>query len=87
VIQVMADGPRGSLLALEAALADGSPLEAIGASFYDRGDGSGVLTWRPDFDRAGGYAVTFTGISAGRLETRQTIRIEVRDAGPGGGAR
>jgi hypothetical protein len=67
-------------LELEAAQADGSALEAIGASFSDRGDGSGVLSWRPGFDQAGSYAVTFTGTSAGRLETRQTIRIEVRDA-------
>jgi beta propeller repeat protein len=87
VVQVMADGPRGSLLALDAALADGSPLETIGASFRDRGDGSGVLSWRPGSDIAGSYAVTFTGISPGRLETRQTIRIEVLGAQPGGDAR
>jgi beta propeller repeat protein len=80
VVRVTADDPKGEPLALEAAQADGSALEAIGASFSDRGDGSGVLSWRPGFDQAGSYAVTFTGTSAGRLETRQTIRIEVRDA-------
>jgi len=80
VVRVRADDPRGEPLALEAAQADGSALEAIGASFRDRGDGTGVLSWRPGFDSAGSYAVTFTGTSVGRLETRQTMRIEVRDA-------
>ncbi len=87
VVHVMAEDPEDAPLALDAAQADGSPLEAIGASFSDRGDGSGVLSWRPGFDRAGSYAVTFTGTSAGRLETRRTMRIEVREAQPAGALR
>jgi beta propeller repeat protein len=85
VVRVTADDPKGEPLELEATQADGSALEAIGASFSDRGDGSGVLSWRPGFDRAGSYAVTFTGTSAGRLKARQTIRIEVRGADAAGG--
>jgi beta propeller repeat protein len=80
VVRVVAEDRGGIPLALEAAQADGSPLESIGASFSDLGDGSGVLSWRPGFDRAGSYAVTFTGTSPERLQTRRTIRIEVQDA-------
>lgn len=87
VVRVTTDDPRDAPLALDAAQADGSALEVIGASFNDLGDGSGVLSWRPGFDRAGSYAVTFTGTSTGRLETRQTIRIEVRDASAASGLR
>jgi subtilisin family serine protease len=79
VVRVVGWESGGAPLALEAAQADGSPLESLGATFTDRGDGSGVLRWQPGFDRAGSYAVTFTGTSVGRLKTRQTIRIEVRD--------
>jgi beta propeller repeat protein len=87
VVRVTADDPKGEPLELEAAQADGSALEEIGASFSDLGNGSGVLSWRPGFDRAGSYAVTFTGTSPGRLETRQTIRIEVRNARVASGLR
>jgi hypothetical protein len=86
VVRVSGRASGGAPLALEAAQADGSTLASLGATFTDRGDGSGVLRWRPGFDRAGSYAVTFTGTSAGRLQTRQTIRIEVlaADAEPSG---
>jgi hypothetical protein len=82
-VQVEGRDPSGGVLALDAAQANGEPLDAIGATFRDRRDGSGELVWRPGFEQAGRYALTFTGTSAGRLETRETVWIEVRDARPG----
>lgn len=81
-VQVEGRDPSGGVLALDAVQANGEPLDAIGAVFRDRRDGSGELVWRPGFEQAGRYALTFTGTSAGRLETRETVWIEVRDARP-----
>jgi len=81
VVAVRGTDPSGGVLSLSAAQADGAPLEAMGARFVARGDGSGTLWWRPGPSQAGSYAVTITGTSEGRLRTRQSFRIEVRAAG------
>jgi beta propeller repeat protein len=78
-IAVVGRDPAGGALALGAAFADGTPLEARGASFVDRGDGTGVLTWTPRAADVGSHAVTFAGRSVGHLTSRTSARIEVSD--------
>ena len=77
-IAVRGRDPSGGALALTAAFADGTPLTARGASFVDRGDGSGELRWTPRAQDVGSYVVTFAGRTTGRLTTRTSARIEVR---------
>ena len=69
-IAVRGRDPSGGALALTAAFADGTPLTARGASFVDRGDGSGELRWTPRAQDVGSYVVTFAGRTTGRLTTR-----------------
>ncbi len=76
-IAVRGRDPAGGALALSAAFADGTPLDARGAAFATRGDGTGVFTWTPRAGDAGGHIVTFAGRSAGHLTTRASARIDV----------
>jgi subtilisin family serine protease len=69
--------PRTPPPRLEAELADGRPVEALGMRFVDGGRGRGWLRWRPGPGRAGRYAVTFAATTHERLVTRHTMRIEV----------
>jgi beta propeller repeat protein len=80
VVPVSGSDPSGGALALSARRLDGGALESLGASFVDRGNGRGELRWRPERGSAGPYALTVTGVTAGRLETRQSFRVEVREA-------
>jgi beta propeller repeat protein len=80
-IAVRGRDPAGGALALTAVFADGTPLDARGASFTDRGDGSGVLRWTPGPGDAGRHIVTFAGRSAGRLTTRTSVQIDVAQGG------
>ncbi len=54
-----------------------SPLPA-GATFTDRGTGTGVLSWTPREDQAGSYAITVVATD-GSLEDAETIRVSVRE--------
>jgi subtilisin family serine protease len=54
--------------------------EALGMQLIDAGGGRGALVWRPGFDRAGEYVVTFEASAEGGLTTRQSIRLEVVEA-------
>jgi subtilisin family serine protease len=64
-------------LALSAESAGGASLAELGARFFDRGQGRGLLVWRPRPDQLGSHAFTFQGTTRSGLVTRQTIRIEV----------
>jgi subtilisin family serine protease len=76
-IQVVARDPLGGPMALRAELADGSDVASVGAGFRADGRGHGWLRWTPTAAQVGAHAFTFTGRSAGRLETQETIRVEV----------
>jgi beta propeller repeat protein len=76
-IAVRGRDPSGGALALSAVFADGTPLAARGASFTDRGDGTGLLLWTPRAQDVGRNVITFAGRSAGRLTTRTSALVEV----------
>jgi hypothetical protein len=54
--------------------------EALGMELVDSGQGRGMLRWRPAFDQAGEYVITIAAAAEGGLVTRQSIRLEVRQA-------
>jgi subtilisin family serine protease len=76
-IAVRGSDPSGGRLALTASFADGTPLAARGARFTDRGDGTGVLEWRPRASDAGSHVVTFAGRTEGHLMTRTSVGVAV----------
>jgi hypothetical protein len=67
---VTASDPNGTVPALSAA-----PLP-VGASFVDRGDGTGTLDWTPAAGQAGSYSIVFTA-SDGVLSDSQSAVIHV----------
>ena len=68
---VSAGDPDGTIPALSAA-----PLPA-GASFTDRGDGTGLFSWTPAEGQAGVYAVTFKATDGALQDSREVlVRIE-----------
>ncbi|MFH0729314.1 MAG: Ig domain-containing protein [Pseudomonadota bacterium] len=64
---VQASDPDGTTPSLSAA-----PLPA-GATFTDRGDGTGIFDWRTLPGQAGKYVVTFTATDGENLATRRTM--------------
>jgi subtilisin family serine protease len=62
---------------IEATLADGRPLEAIGARLLVRRDGRADLLWRPPRDHVGTHRITFRARSASGLTSQETIEITV----------
>jgi beta propeller repeat protein len=81
-VRVIGHDPQGGPLRLSAQLADAGELSELGARFHDTGKDRGFLFWKPDFDQAGEYWITFTGTSAAEVSTRKTIRVRVLDAEP-----
>jgi beta propeller repeat protein len=81
-IAVRGRDPAGGPIALSAAFADGTPLAERGATFTDRGDGTGVFKWRPRQGDVGRHIVTFAGRTAGHLTTRTSARIDVAIRSP-----
>ncbi len=51
-----------------------------GASFVDNGNGTGTLSWSPDFTQSGSYTVTFFA-SDGILKDSQIVAITVLESG------
>ncbi|MFQ5498646.1 MAG: Ig-like domain-containing protein [Candidatus Zixiibacteriota bacterium] len=51
-----------------------------GASFIDNGNGSGSLSWTPDFIQAGGYQVTFYASDGVQIDS-ELVTITVVEAG------
>jgi hypothetical protein len=78
-VAVRARDPLGDPIALRAERAGGGAVEVLGASFRDLGGGKGALHWTPSYEQSGSYAVTFSATTSARLETSETIRIEVLD--------
>jgi PKD repeat protein len=76
MFSVGATDPDGQGLTLSAEQANGDPLGVLGATFADRGDGSGIFTWQPSFIQAGEYLILFTA-SDGELTSTELIAITV----------
>ena len=58
-VEVVATDPDGDGVSLSAS---GLP---TGASFVDNGGGSGTLSFKPNFEQAGGFTVTVTAVDSG----------------------
>ncbi|NQT35010.1 tandem-95 repeat protein [bacterium] len=54
----------------------GGDISRLETEFADHGDGSGTLTWHPDFDQSGEYAANFE-LSDGRFRVELTVTIIV----------
>ena len=67
---VRASDPRGAAVTLSA---DGLP---PGATFQDKGGGTGTFTWRPNISQGGEYTITFIA-SDGNGQGSQTVLITV----------
>ena len=67
---VRASDPRGAAVTLSA---NGLP---PGATFQDKGDGTGTFTWRPTISQGGEYTVTFIA-TEGNGQGSQTVLITV----------
>jgi Subtilase family len=87
VARIEGRDPSGAPMNLDATLADGAALEALGMHFAPRRDGTALLWWRPGRGRAGSYAVVLRGTTQGGLVTRRRLEIEVEAAGPARGPR
>jgi beta propeller repeat protein len=77
VVPVRARDPLGDPMALSATTLDGGAAEALGARFYDFGDGRGALVWIPRADQLGEHAFTVTALSSGRLFSSESFRVRV----------
>jgi beta propeller repeat protein len=79
-VLVTARDPEGAALEWRVTLADGSPVEALGAQFRELARGRGLLSWRPAADQLGSHVLTFSARARSGLETSESMRIEVREA-------
>lgn len=66
----VASDPNGTIPTM------GSGSLPIGASFTDRGDGTGLFSWTPTAAQTGSYPIRFTA-SDGELADRETIMVTV----------
>lgn len=80
---VRAFDPNGKSISWIAYWATGEnrPLEELGASFVDHGDGTGTLTWLPWYDDAGYYEVAFLASTLSGRSAAFLVPIRVLDVG------
>ncbi len=78
VVEVTGSDPNGDPVELSAEGLD-RPLEELGATFVDRGDGTGALHWKPGYDQAGTHRVRFALDTLGQLRSQESIAIVVLD--------
>jgi beta propeller repeat protein len=77
-LPVRATDPLGGPVRMEAELASGEPLTALGARFLAPGHhGRAWLIWRPRLSQRGPWRLTFSASTLSGLVTRRTVTLEV----------
>lgn len=76
-VEVAAEDPLGVPPALRVEAADGSPLASLGARFEDRGDGTGLLVWKPSAAQVGSHRLKVFATDLSGTDTFEQVRIEV----------
>ncbi|MBI3996826.1 MAG: hypothetical protein HY352_04135 [Candidatus Omnitrophica bacterium] len=72
-LTVKATEPEGEAFSLAAS---GVPLERMGATFTDNGNGTGTFVWTPTQEQLGSYPVTFTATDVTGFSSSQIVTVK-----------
>lgn len=77
-VEISASDPELDPITLTARLTNGNEVSAIGATFTDRFDGTGIFSWQPTYVQSGNYDIIVRA-SDGLKWNEQTISVIVTD--------